>query len=460
MRKHLHRGAYLPFLLFFFTATAAQAQEIWERAPRTPIVGYTVVDHGLDSQALVDALFAVAEDRPTRLVPRPITPEKIDEVDDRFAERARSAQRSFFFDDPDTTLAANIPIFEPSLLRTNQWRGSSERSELVLTAGLFAVRVHLQEHRTDHALALLNDLIALFPAHTADQRVFPPEIVELWDRSRARLEDSPQGIPLRLGPLLSNSSCSIAVNGARVSEDPMVVRDRYYLISQTCDDGTRNYRWISTAADEVSLSSLEWTLSHPDLHDQLHRLLTARYIRAIIVIGRGCADDPDELCVGRFDRSGWDVSPTPVSSADDPASLLRIVEGETARAPEPIDELHQPPGSSLIPAIAFSTSGTLATTAGVLWLADLRRRELALDCASNSAFSPDPEACIDREPRWIPDPAERQHYRDRLVLGRLGAIATIGTGATLLVLGAFSLHDYRRPRITLHPSGVAITVPL
>jgi hypothetical protein len=180
-------------------------------------------------------------------------PAPSDEEISQWASRAQEAVRTIVLGDRAAALPeleAVRAFAEQNLVALNR---EPETAGLVLDACLYLARAHLDNGDLDAADRQAQDCVRLAPAATANPRVHPPSVIDLYDAAQKPGE-------ARSGSLIVESepaACDLRINGTLVGKTPMAYDNLYpgsYQVQVECrpDEQGRVHR-VDVSAGPQSL---------------------------------------------------------------------------------------------------------------------------------------------------------------------------------------------------------------
>lgn len=297
-----------PVLWLLFVAplmlvtSPADAQTLWERpAGDADRVGLVVGQWEQTTEEVEEALATEFDDKAVIFLRR--TPVESVSAPESMAAVLEEAERLFFFEGVPEARSYLAEQLRPWLSVTRPWMQNHEESAALFDAGLYLVRAHLELGEDEAAAAWMKRLVAAFPAHRCDERVFPPGVVELWEQAVA--DEGHLSAELDLSAFSDDGECSAKLNGASPQADVVrVVPNRTFLLSGNCgEDSDESARWVSGSDGEKHrVQPLHDALGEKALEQAFRRWALRWDLDAVVYVGPGDCGPTESACAAAHRR--------------------------------------------------------------------------------------------------------------------------------------------------------------
>ena len=289
--------------ILVLTSAAVYAQQAWERGDAHTVRVGVVAPDAETAGEVVEAVeergwFAVVLVPADKQQSNPEPPEL-----EKIYEKGRDR---LFHQSPDRALEYLQPRVEPKLEISRGWMAEGRNAEALFDAAMVLVRAHVELGDDERARRTMQRVVDALPAHRPDERMVPPDVVELWQQALDKLAEA--GASADVSSLHRRSGCEPTVNGAVVKEDTVALPpDRSVVVGEHCDGKEQAVsRWVSVdAGEEHPVLAVGATTEKHQLGESFEVWGPRADLDVLVYLGPGqCEEDHHIHCLGLVAEEG------------------------------------------------------------------------------------------------------------------------------------------------------------
>lgn len=296
----------LPSVLFVAVIVqpmgTAVAQSVWDRVEDPqPRVGWLGAGDAPSVQSADEELSALQQDRGGRVVPHRTVPDIGEAAVSRRMESIHDeARQRYFYQGPEQAESFLIDEIDVRLNVSDRWMADREATRALFDAVVYLVRARLDLGDREGARQSMKRLVGTLPAHRPDERMVPPDVVQMWEEAIERMEAAGDAY-LDVSRLNTDRDCRPTVNGAEATEERLAVRPgRSYLIEERCNGERQPRRWWVGArpGEKRPVFALDDDSGAEELEEVFEFWRKRRDLDVWVYVGPGrCGGDQQTACM-------------------------------------------------------------------------------------------------------------------------------------------------------------------